>query len=658
MLINVFYARAKVKLSPLFTDNAVMQQQTSAPIWGDAKPNSKVTVVTSWDNKKYKTTADAVGHFMLKVTTPKAGGPYEITISDGKPVVLHNILIGEVWICSGQSNMEMPMQGWAIKMNQREIAESGKYVNIRLLKVKNKISQREETTFEAEGNGWVTCSPETVKNFSATGFFFGANINESQRVPVGLVMTCWGATMAEAWTEAKELSSMPDFATAYDDAKLADHDPEKYKVVFNDRVKKRRQLIDANEKQYMQNGHNLFLEPNLSTDSIMKIYQPSKLETDGLSSFDGLIWLRREIILPDNWAGKEAKIHLGKIDDNDITYFNGQEVGSMNGCGANRVYTVPAELVKPGKNIIVVRVEDTASDGGIYGADSIYIENETVAQRIGLNGIWYAKPTTNYVNYPVPVSILNNRNAPSGLYNAMIRPLVPYAIRGAIWYQGEANADRPYQYRDLLPLTIDSWRRAWHQNFPFYIVQLANYKTRHEEPEESNWALLREAQEKVAETTANSGMIVNIDLGMANDIHPTSKKEVGRRLSLVARAKTYGEQVEYLGPTFESYQIQGDTVICSFSHAKGMQVMEVQGNGHDTKVVPASGKELKGFALAGADHKFHWANAVIEGDHVLVFSPDVPYPLAVRYAWADNPNCNLYNAEGLPASPFRTDVWR
>ncbi|MDR2622450.1 MAG: sialate O-acetylesterase [Dysgonamonadaceae bacterium] len=456
-------ANAEIKLPKMFTDNMVLQQKTEAPIWGKATPEKEVKITTSWDNQTYKVKAGKDGKWLVKVNTPQAGGPYSIAISDGKTLTLNNILIGEVWICSGQSNMEMPLAGWG-KINdyEKEIAEA-KYPDIRLLHVNKAASTRPLDDLTATRNGWQECSPANIAEFSATAYFFGRDLYKNLNVPIGLISTSWGGTVAEAWTSGESLEYIPDF------------------------------------KQALDNMKN----------------QPEEIKTE-------------------------------------------------------------------------------------------------------------------------------NPNRVTVLYNAMIHPLVPLAFQGAIWYQGESNADRAAQYKELFPLMIRDWRKAWNRDFPFYFVQLANFKDQQPEPVNSNWAELREAQLQTLHLD-NTGMAVIIDIGDAKDIHPKNKQDVGIRLALNARALTYKKKTPYSGPVYKSYKIQGDEIRIHFSHADGLKTSD--------------GSEVKGFAIAGSDHVFHWANAVIEGNKVIVGSPEVKFPVAVRYAWADNPVCNLYNGAGLPASPFRTDNW-
>lgn len=645
VVIVVLPIHAKIRLQPMFSDNMVLQQQTNAPFWGEAKPGKAVTLVASWDGKKHTTIADANGHWKLMVATPKAGGPYSITISDGTKLKLNNVLVGEVWLCTGQSNMEMPMQGWNVKMNAEEIARSAKYSNIRLLQVDKTTSPKPVSDITVKGGGWMQCNPETVKDFSATGFFFGKNISESVDVPVGLIMTCWGGTVAEAWTSADALRPMKAFDSQLEPLEKMPADKVERQKQYNDALKAWNDRMAARVGSYDSKGHCVFAETSYDDSSWRDMTLPTQIEKAGLPGYDGYIWFRKTIDIPASWAGRKLDLRLSMIDDNDITYFNGVEIGRTEGYNVQRHYEIPARLVKAGKAVITVLDCDNGGEGGIWGEPKdMTIALSGSAKSKSLAGVWKVNPSTDFSKVePKPVDSSSNPNVASVLFNAMINPLVPYAIRGAIWYQGEANVGRAEQYRDLLSVMIHDWRSKWGVDFPFYIMQLANFMDRHPEPVESDWAKLREAQDFVARNVAGAAMAVNIDIGNPKDIHPTTKDEVGRRLALLAEALTYGKNVAWSGPEYEGYEIEGKQIRLRFSHAEGMKAKD--------------GLRLTGFAIAGPDHKFHWADARVDGSTVVVSAKEVECPLAVRYAWDDNPDCNLTNASGLPASPFRTDRW-
>jgi sialate O-acetylesterase len=489
---------ADVRLPAVIGDNMVLQTGTRVSLWGWADPNEEINVHVSWSKVDWTIQADSQGKWIFQTASPQTGGPYEIAFKGKTTITVKNILAGEVWACSGQSNMEMAVQSSA---NAKEEIAAADYPQIRLFTVEKKVA--EKPLDDCKGK-WVVCSPQTAGGFSAAGYFFGRELHKEIKQPIGLIHTSWGGTPAEAWTSPAALQENPN------------------------------------------------LEP------ILTRYKQA-LET-----------------LPQ--AMTKYKEDLAKWQ----------------------------EAVKQAK---ADGKQPPSRPGAPLGPD--------------------------------------NPNSPSGLYNAMIAPLVPYTIRGVIWYQGESNAGRAYQYRDLFPTMIKSWWTAWEQegqeDFAFLFVQLANFMPVKEEPGDSTWAELREAQLMTLELP-NTGMAVITDIGDAKDIHPKNKQDVGKRLALWALANTYGKNVVYSGPMYKSMVKKGHTIVLDFNHLGG-------------GLVAKGGEPLKGFAIAGADRKFVWADAKIDGDKIVVSSEKVADPVSVRYAWADNPVCNLYNKAGLPASPFRTDTW-
>ncbi|GHU70301.1 9-O-acetylesterase [Bacteroidia bacterium] len=618
----------------------VLQQQTEAPVWGKADPKKTVKILPSWDNQTYTVQADANGKWSVRLKTPAAGGPYSISISDGKELKLNNVLIGEVWICSGQSNMEMPLSSsWGQVNNHLQEVANADYPNIRLLHVAKATSTQPASELKTLHQGWQTCSPASVPEFSAVAYFFGRDLYQNLNVPIGLINTSWGGTLAEAWTSAEALETMPYFRDAVQAVRAQDQ--TETMVQYNQKL-----AAWTAEVQTADKGWNLWNQAGFNDNDWKTMNIPQVWEKSGLPNFNGIVWFRKTVEIPAEWAGKDLVLNLDAIDDNDITYFNGQKIGAIDGYNRIRHYTIPAKLVKKGKAEITVRVTDTGGDGGLYGdAHNIYIAMKSNEKNIKINlaSEWKFQPSINASEMaPMPISP-DNPHRPSALYNAMIHPLVPYAIGGAIWYQGEANADRAEQYKELLPLMIRDWRKAWNNDFPFYLVQLANFRERNTQPVESDWAKLREAQLQTLHLD-NTGMAVIIDIGEAKDIHPKNKQDVGLRLALAARAKTYKQNIEFSGPLYQCYTIEGNQIRIHFSHADGLKT--------------ADGQTLTGFAIAGPDHQFHWADAHIDGNTVVVCSPKVAFPVAVRYAWSDNPACNLQNGAALPASPFRTDDWK
>ncbi len=637
---------AKINLCPLFSDNMVLQQKADAPVWGKAEPNATITVTTSWNKATYTTQADQEGKWSVKVRTPKAGGPYTMTIreSDNESITLNNILIGEVWLCSGQSNMQMPVSGsWAkVTNHEQEVKDAAKYPKIRLLSVERMTSSKPEDNFTTYGDGWMVCSSESIAEFSATAYFFGREIHLKQGVPVGLIHSSWGGTVIEAWMTKDALKGVKDLGTQAEMVSGWPAEREERRAKSQGAVEAWNRLAAAYDSVNVE--FDDFKNDKYDDSRWDNIKLPGNIEQN-YRNFDGHVLVRKSIEIPAEWAGKSLKMCIQGVDDKDVTYFNGVKIGENSGWNRARTYTIPAELVKAGKAIVAIRIMDTSGNGGITGNDqSFYVEGAD-GKKIMLSGEWKAKKDADYSLMPAkPVNMYNEPYWSTVLYNAMISPLVPYTIKGAIWYQGCSNDDRAYQYQDLMRLMIADWREQWGYNFPFYITQLANYTARQTQPTESTWAELREAQTMAVQIVPNTGMAVTIDIGEAGDIHPRNKQEVGRRLALQALNKTYGMSIECSGPMYAGYEIDGNVIRIKFnSTAKGLVV---------------KGDKLEGFTIAGADHKFYWADAKIVGNCVEVSCKDVPRPLAVRYAWAHNPLGNLYNTAGLPASPFRTDSWQ
>jgi sialate O-acetylesterase len=618
-------------LHPLFTDNAVLQRDAECPVWGWTTPGAKVTV--SMAGRHAVATACATGEWMAMLGPLGAGGPHTLSVRGRKSVTVRNVMIGDVWVCSGQSNMQWPLRA---SNNAAEEIAAANFPNIRLFSVPRRIAHEPRKTCEAS---WQVCSPESVGGFTAVGYFFGRHLNRELGVPIGLIHTSWGGTIAEAWTSAEALKTMPDFKQPVEKflesvAKVTNNSYD-----YDAEMKKWWAKNDLGSKAGAE-----WFRAGFDDSSWKKMRLPTGWEKTELGAFDGIVWFRKSFDLPADWAGKDLKLGLGPIDDADVTWFNGTQVGSMTRWNQPRNYTVPGKLVKAGRNVVTVRCLDTGGGGGIFGKpEQMKLEREGAAT-ISLAGDWRYKAAGSLAKLsPTPRRPRRSPNTTTVLYNGMIAPLLPMAIKGAIWYQGESNASRPYQYRRLLPTMIHDWRNAFSCGyFGFYIVQLANFKARTTEPVQSGWAELREAQFITSETMANVGQAVIIDIGAARNIHPKNKQDVGKRLALSALGITYGKNITYSGPIYSKMSREGAHVRLWFAQA---------GRG-----LVAKGGELKGFAIAGADKRFFHALAVIDGRTVVVSAPEVTAPVAVRYGWANNPVCKLYNEEGLPATPFRTDI--
>jgi sialate O-acetylesterase len=643
LVLMVFsVAKAEVRLPAIISDNMVLQQGVKLRIWGNAKPGERVTV--SLKDKSASTVTDAQGRWQVWLDPLKAGGPLELTVKGDNVLTIRNVLIGEVWLCSGQSNMEWPL---ANTIGGAEAVAQANYPEIRLFTVTKNTS----TTPLADLEGhWVVTTPDDAVHFSAVGYFFGRELYQNLKVPVGLINSSWGGTPAEAWTRHEALVLSPELKPILDKYESSLNALPQAKEAYA------RALADWEEKNlYIDAGNKGealgYADPKASTADWSKMDLPKQFETAGLL-IDGAVWFRKELELPASWASKDLVLNLPPIDDLDTTYFNGTKIGATgretpNSYMVPRKYVVPGSLVRAGRSVIAVRVFDSAGEGGFSRGGAFSI-GPGGAEAIALGGVWEYKVEQalepkhpDWGSRPEAVGV-SNQNNPSVLYNAMIAPLVGFAIRGVIWYQGESNAGRAYQYRTLFPTMIRDWRSAWGANFPFYFVQLANWHAHKAEPDESDWAELREAQ-MMTLREPQTGMAVTIDIGDENDIHPRNKLDVGRRLVAWALAGAYSQKVIPSGPLFESYTVNGSEVRIRFKHADGLKTLD--------------GGPLKGFAIAGEDHKFVWADARIERDTVIVSSPKISKPVAVRYGWADNPIANLYNKAGLPASPFRTDDW-
>ena len=640
-------ARANVKLPAIFGDHMVLQRGQKIPVWGWADAGEKVTV--SIAGQEQSATADKQGHWRVELAPIDAVGAIEMTVTGANTIKLSDVLVGEVWVCSGQSNMEMQTQQ---AMNAEKELAGANDPEMRLFHVQNAAFELPQKDVKGQ---WEICTPQSAAPFSAVGYFFGRQLRQNLKVPVGLIESNWGGTPAESWTDRPTLQGDPAFAKIMKDheAALAAYPEAKkhYDQAMHD-WKDKVEVKDPGNSKFSEGWAKIgFNDSDWKTMPV-----PSRWEESAKLNIDGAVWLRREVELPVDWEGKDLELSLGQIDDADATYFNGEQVGDTGGDLAilvHRKYRIPARLVKAMKNVIAVRVFDRRGDGGLVGAPGELMlrpaAEEESLKPIPLSGDWryaveyQAEPKPALPAPPEPQHP-NWAWAPSNLFNGMIHPIVPFAIKGVIWYQGESNAARAGEYEHLLSSMIAGWRKAWGQgDFPFLIVQIANFMAPSTQPvqEKSNWAPLREAQAKVASKVPNTALAVTIDIGDAVNIHPVNKQEVGRRLSLAAMKVAYGEQIVFSGPTYKSMSVEGNKIVLSFDHV---------GEG-----LKASGDALKGFAIAGKDGTWHYADATIDGGTVTVSSKEVAEPTAVRYNWADNPDGNLYNKDGLPAVPFRTD---
>ncbi len=628
---------SNIVLSPMFNDNMVLQRNKPISVWGTAIPGGVVKI--QFEDKIKQTTVANDSSWMVKLDAHAAGGPYELKVIGKDTISIKNVLVGEVWICSGQSNMEMPLNLWGNTHYKQEI-ETADYPEIRLLTVKKAISFTKKKELLLEKN-WEICSPESAEKFSAVGYFFAKKLYKKLKVPIGIIHSSWGGTPVEAWTPAEDLGALNEFTEKIESfATYAVNKQRLWKKYYKKVDEWKKSLDTLFAKEY----DGVLWEGSEFDDSKWKeMMLPNYWENAGMKDTDGIVWFRRTFDVPTNPQGKTYILNLGSIDDQDVTYINGKIVGSRQLYADKRIYTIDENILHKGTNTIAIMVRDYGGNGGFSGkAEEMHLS--VGDEHISLRGKWKYKVLLDDPNKKIPWSEQqpSSPSSPTVLYNAMINPLIPYSMQGVIWYQGESNASDAVQYGKIFPAMISAWRREWDEgDFPFLFVQLANFMERKDNPDSSDWAMLREAQAQ-ALSLPNTGMAVAIDIGEGETIHPKNKQEVGRRLYLNALNKVYQEKIPFRGAVYASKKIDKGRITVKFSHTEGVLTT--------TNDLPPTG-----FAIAGKDGKYVNALTKIVGNTVVVWSNSVLEPVHIRYAWADNPDVNLINEAGLPTEPFRTD---
>ncbi|WP_281231502.1 sialate O-acetylesterase [Flavobacterium gelatinilyticum] len=628
LLILSIIANANVRMPLIFSDGMVLQRNKPIPIWGFADANENVEIRFNKQIKKIQ--ADKNGKWTVNLNAEKAGGPFELIVIGKNKITIKNVLVGEVWICSGQSNMEF--QVYKTMNAEKEINDSN-YPMIRHFGVAQDLSGTPKDDLK-EGK-WEVSSKETVGNFTAVGFYFARKLYSELKIPIGIINTSWGGTNVETWTSREAFQNSDEFKSMIADVPVVDIDAifEVYKKSVLDNLRKVQGFDVTMENE------NQFKNPDFQDKNWPEIKVPSLWENQQIGNIDGIVWMRKTIVLTAEQAKKEAVLHLAKVDDEDKTYINGVEIGTSNLWDKLRVYKIPANVLKEGANVIAVRITDYSGGGGIYG-DPADLKIDFKDSNLALEGLW----KFNVIQVKLAIS---PNSYPSLLYNAMLKPLIPYAFQGVLWYQGEANVWRAKQYKKAFPLMITDWRTQWKQgDFPFYFVQLSTFDEFGGNSQKgSRWAELREAQSETLKLP-NTGMAVTTDIGNAKDIHPTNKQDIGLRLAAIAMNNLYGKKQVHSGPVYKSQEIKGNQIILTFDNI---------GSGLSTP----NNDELQGFEIAGADKVFHPAKAVIKDNKIIVHSDQVQNPAAVHYGWADDDTgINLFNKEKFPASPFRTDNWQ
>ena len=641
---------ANLRLAAIFTDHGVLQRDRPLPVWGWAEPGGVVAVSLD-GGKAYKAVAGEDGRWDVTLPAHAADGgkAHTLTVSGAETISVTDLLFGDVWICSGQSNMAFAL-GSADTAD--EAIANADIPQLRHFHVRYVVHP---APAQDVSGSWEVSSPDTIPGWTAVGFFFGRELQRHLGVPVGLINSSVGGTRVEAWTSREAYAPLPG---AEADLKQLSTLGETYEEMmaryeattagYMDRYREFEEL-SANEAHQLE-----WADPALDDSEWKPIDTGVNIENAGYPGFDGEFWYRKTVDIPEAWAGRALRLDLGPIDEIDTTFFNGVKVGGLGSVkpletrfwNVPREYTVPAELVKPGRAVIAVRVADQFGEGGLWGrvkGDLRLVPADALddPSAIPLAEGWRGKVAFELPSRPGQPT---DPNTATVLYNGMIHGLIPYPIKGAIWYQGESNAGNAWAYRERFAAMIGDWRARWGQgDFPFLWVQLANFMKPLDEPGDTNWATVRDSQNATL-ALPNTATAVIIDIGEADDIHPRNKVDVGRRLALGARKIAYGEDIVHCGPTYAGMAVENGAIRVRFDNVGGGLV--------------ACGGDLKRFAIAGADKKFVWADAKIDGSTIVVRSDAVAEPVAVRYAWEDNPEgCNLYNEEGIPASPFRTDDW-
>ena len=637
-----------LQLTSLFSDHMVLQQKSNVKFWGTDKPNNEITISTSWENES-KTIVDINGHWNVSIGTPSAGGPFKIEIkSNQHKIVLNDIMIGEVWLASGQSNMEMTLMGWPpndiINNADEEIAKSSNS-KIRMFNVEKQISIN--PLGDVKGS-WKVSSPEETKNFSASAYFFAKELFKKLQVPIGIINSSWGGTPAESWTSKKTIDTFNEFKSVTQSINTSD--------LFKNELKWFSQFkaigIPTTDEQWVNLNllDNLIVETSYNDSDWEEIQLPGRYDNQiNGGEFNGAVWFRKNIVI-DN-LDSDYILTIGAVDDMDETYVNGHKIGGLIGMGfwnKKREFKIPKSILKKGNNTIAVRAIDAEGVGEIIGPMTLSNDNNI---KVSLNGNWKYKLIAEIYNNKFYLYGINNidfnsriktiklnSGVPTVLYNGMINPLVPYTIKGVIWYQGESNVGRADQYENLFPAMIRDWREKWNYDFPFYYVQIAPYQYNINKDSSLDQSQeLREAQRNSLKTK-NTGMVVTMDIGNFNNIHPSNKQDIGSRLARLALSNNYSINIVPSGPIFNGLKVIGSKLILEFENP-------------GSKLI--SKGDLLGFEIAGADKKYVFANATIINNQVELYSDKIKNPLYARYAWKDKAVPSLFNLEGLPASSFK-----
>jgi len=658
LLLPMATSFAAVTLPPIFSDHMVLEKTAKVPIWGQADPGEKVTITLA--DKTATATAGADGKWTASLDLKdSAAGPFDVIVKGNNEIKITDVVVGEVWVASGQSNME-----WTLSRTigaEEEIAKSANPLLRQFLVKKSAIPQ---PTDKVEGS-WVLATPETSGGFSAVGYYFAKDLQNTLKVPVGLIHTSWGGTPSEAWTSQEAIKSNPDLKASSE--RLWEIIPAfpKQLTTFIEELKT---WLKANGREDRKTADRAaFAGVDVSTEGWTPVKLPGVIKGEGLPA-NGAVWIRKDVTFAEK-PKSGIRINFGDLNGIDSLYWNGKLVKEYTvethpGAGVVRNYNINLDDIKVGRNVVALRIFAPTQPPQVKAVPS-GVPFTAPAEWLAKAEFELPALAADAKPAPVaPVAPTGPQNVASYLYNGMINPIVPYAIKGVIWYQGESNAGRSYQYRTAFPLMITDWRTKWDQgDFPFYFCQLANFQAKTPTPGESGWAELREAQ-SLTLGLPNTGQAILIDIGESGDIHPRNKKDVGQRLARIALAKDYGQDIVYSGPVYKSQKVEDGKIRLTFDQLGGGLVAHPVPETFDVQTLTdkkealtrnSPKSEIEGFAICGEDKQWVWADAKIDGDNVIVWSDKVAKPVAVRYGWANNPTVNLYNKAGLPASPFRTD---
>jgi len=628
LVFCTLHSSGQIRLPRLISDGMILQRESPITVWGWAFPGEKISL--DFNNKQYGAVTDKQGSWKIILQPVAAGGPYEMAFTASNKVEVKDIMFGDVWVCSGQSNMEFMMER-LVPLFETNLPGTDNPM-IRMFKVPQHFNFK-AAQYDFQAGEWQKATPESVIKFSAIAWYFADELYKKYHVPIGLINASLGGSPAEAWISEDALKEFPAY---YAELQKFKNDSLINRIESQDKKRSDEwyKLLNTNDEGY-KDTLNPWYKGVVESNDWLNMVIPGYWANGPLGAVNGVVWFKKEIYVPASMTGKPARLVLGRIVDADFAFINGIQVGTTGYQYPSRKYVVEPGILREGKNSIVVRIISNKGNGGFVAGKSY--ELVTQDEHLDLKGTWQYRLGAKMDPLEGQTFV---RWKPAGLFNSMISPLLDYTIKGAVWYQGESNTSRYSEYTKLLSTLISDWRAKWNQgDFPFLFVQLPNFMEAKAQPSESEWALFREAQMN-ALSVPMTGMVVTYDLGEWNDIHPLNKKEVGVRLALAASKVAYGDgKVVYSGPVYNSFKIKGNKIIISFLNT---------GSG-----LMARGGDLKYFSVAAADEKLVWAKAKIENGRVVVWSDKVQHPVSVRYAWADNPDgANLYNKEGLPAAPF------